>query len=97
MSRSKDGVKLDDILGSFSEQKHLKSGLKKVRAEQAWKEVMGPGVNHYTVSVSYRSECLHVILNSSVLREELSYGKQKIIGILNDHLGENTIKEIFLK
>lgn len=97
MSQSRDGKKLEDILGSFVEQKQLKTGLNKVRVEVAWKEVMGAGVNHYTTSISYRNKCLHVIISSSVLREELSYGKQKIISLLNEHLGDQLIEDLFLK
>ena len=38
---------------------------------------MGNGVNNYTVDVVLKRDVLHVILNSSVVREELSYGKEK--------------------
>ena len=43
------------------------------------KNLMGNGVNNYTHSVSLRRGTLFVELTSSVLREELSYGKLKII------------------
>ncbi len=97
MNQFRDGKKLEEILESFIEQKQLKSGLNKVRVESAWKEVMGSGVNHYTTSILYRKKCLHVVLSSSVLREELSYGKHKIIALLNEHLGDQLIEDVFLK
>mgnify|MGYP000874486221 CR=1 FL=1 len=97
MSRVRDGKKLEDILGTFVEQKQLKGGLDKVRVEEAWQNVMGAGVNHYTTNISFRNNCIHVTLSSSVLREELSYGKHKIITILNEHLGSQIIQDIFLK
>jgi hypothetical protein len=37
-----------------------------------------------------------VKLKSSVLREELSYGKEKIIKMMNEELGENLISKIML-
>jgi len=35
-------------------------------------------------------------LSSSVLREELSYGKEKIIEMMNDALGTQEIKKLLL-
>ncbi|MCB6098732.1 DUF721 domain-containing protein [Flavobacterium psychrophilum] len=40
-------------------------------------------VKNYTQSVSLRNTILYVEITSSVLREELSYGKHKIIKIKN--------------
>jgi hypothetical protein len=39
---------------------------------------------------------LVVNLKSSVLREELSYGKEKILKMMNDELGEPLISKIIL-
>jgi hypothetical protein len=36
-------------------------------------------------------------LSSSVLREELSYGKEKIIAMLNEAIGKNVIKKLVLR
>jgi hypothetical protein len=38
-----------------------------------------------------------VSLSSSTLREELSYGKEKIINLLNDALEKDAIKKIVLR
>jgi hypothetical protein len=38
-----------------------------------------------------------VQLSSSVLREELSYGKEKIINMLNEELGKTIIKKLILR
>jgi hypothetical protein len=37
-----------------------------------------------------------VKLNSSVLREELSYGKEKIIKIINEKMGSELITKLIL-
>jgi hypothetical protein len=37
-----------------------------------------------------------VNLKSSVLREELSYGKEKIITMINEELGEELVKKLML-
>jgi hypothetical protein len=38
-----------------------------------------------------------VQLSSSVLREELSYGKEKIIKMLNEELGKDIVKKLILR
>jgi hypothetical protein len=40
---------------------------------------------------------LYVALSSAVLREELSYGKDKIIKMINEELRKDVVKEIILR
>ena len=58
---------------------------------------MGNGVNNYTTDVKLERDTLYIQLSSSVLREELSYGKEKIIKMLNDELGKEIIKKLILR
>ena len=59
--------------------------------------MMGHGVNNYTTNVQLKGTTLYVQLSSSVLREELSYGNQKIISMLNESLGKELIKKLVLR
>jgi hypothetical protein len=58
---------------------------------------MGNNVNSYTNEIVLKKNTLYVNLNSSVLRQELSFGKQKIIDLLNKELGKTVIKKIVLR
>jgi len=58
---------------------------------------MGNGVNNYTTDIKLDRDVLYVSLSSSVLREELSYGKQKIIDMLNESVGKNVVKKLVLR
>jgi hypothetical protein len=42
-------------------------------------------------------DVLYVALSSSVLREELSYGKQKIVDMLNDAIGKKVVSKLVLR
>jgi hypothetical protein len=55
---------------------------------------MGQGVQSYTHHIELNGKTLIVNLKSSVLREELSYGKEKIIKMMNEELGEPLISKI---
>lgn len=96
MSKSTNNP-LGDILKEFIGSNRLEKGLHAVRAEDAWKAVMGEPIMKYTTGVKFERETLFVRISSSVLREELSYGNQKIINLLNEELGEDLIKKLVLR
>ena len=95
--RHNDQQKIDDLLKSFVKENKLEKGLDKVNVEAAWRDLMGKGVNNYTNSVKLHQDTLYVELSSSVLREELSYGKDKIVTMLNEALGKNLITKLILR
>ncbi len=69
----------------------------KIDVEQAWKNLMGNGVNSYTQEVILKGTTLYVKLSSAVLREELSYGKHKIIKMLNEELRKELYHRLVLR
>jgi hypothetical protein len=88
---------ISDVLQQFIQQNKLESGMDKIDVEQAWKSLMGNGVNSYTQEVILKGSTLYVKLTSAVLREELSYGKQKIITMINEELRKEIVKDIVLR
>ncbi len=88
---------IGDVLKQFIEVNKLQGGMDKIDVEDAWKSLMGNGVNSYTKEVVLKGTTLYVALTSAVLREELSYGKQKIIKMINDELGKEVIKDVILR
>ncbi len=86
-----------DALKEFVETNKLNKGLDAVNVKDAWAQMMGNGVNNYTTDIQLKGDVLYVQLSSSVLREELSYGSQKIIDMLNDNLGKELIKKLVLR
>ena len=95
--RHNEHQKISDLLKDFVEGNNLQEGLDKVDVRQAWIDLMGNGVNNYTTDVQLKGSTLYVQLSSSVLREELSYGKDKIISMLNEHLNKELISKIILR
>jgi hypothetical protein len=95
--RNNENLSISDALKEFVETNKLEHGLNKVNVADAWKHLMGNGVNHYTTAIQLERDTLYVQLSSSVLREELSYGKEKIINMLNENLGKTIIKKLVLR
>ncbi|WP_025741458.1 DUF721 domain-containing protein [Aquimarina pacifica] len=95
--RHQDEQSLQDILKNFVSDNNLQKGLDKVEVRDVWESIMGPAITKYTRNIRLERETLFVELTSSVLREELSYGKQKIIDNLNSELGKSLIKKLVLR
>lgn len=95
--RNNDHISISEALKEFVETNKLEKGLNKINVSDAWKKLMGNGINNYTTSIHLERETLYIQLSSSVLREELSYGKQKIINLLNEELGKEIIKKLILR
>ena len=94
--RNNDNQPLAAVISDFVATNNLQTGLDKVNVREAWAKLMGNGVNNYTTAVELKRDTLYVKLSSSVLREELSYGNQKIITMLNDAIGKTLIKKLVL-
>ena len=68
-----------------------------IDVKEAWRQLMGNGVNTYTKNVVLKGSTLYVELGSSVLRDELSHGKSKIIKMINEELGREVVKDVVLR
>jgi hypothetical protein len=86
-----------DVLKQIIQVNKLQPGMDQIDVKEAWKSLMGNGVNSYTKNVALRGSTLYVELTSSVLREELSHGKSKIIAMINEELQREVIKDVVLR
>ena len=95
--RLNDYNSVSDVLKQFIESNNLQKGMDKIDVRDAWKNLMGNGVNNYTCEIMLKGTTLYVELTSAVLREELSYGKEKIVKMINEEMGREIIKEVILR
>lgn len=94
--RENDSFSIQDLMQSFIKENNLSKGMQKIKVEETWGKMMGPGIASHTTSVKLQNKTLVIQLNSSVLREELSYGKEKIIKMMNEELGDEIISKLML-
>ena len=94
--RENDSFSVKDLMQSFIKENNLTKGMQKIKAEETWNKMMGPGVANHTSAVKLQNKTLIIQLTSSVLREELSYGKEKIIKMLNEEIGDEVISKLLL-
>ncbi len=95
--RKNEEMKLSDLLKSFVDENKLDKGLNQVKIKEVWNNQMGPAIEKYTTGIKLKNDVLYIQLSSSVLREELSYGKEKIIRIMNEEMGKDLISKLVLR
>ena len=94
--RTNDFISVKDALQEMLQQNKLQKGIDEVNVKEAWLVVMGNGVSSYTNSVEMKGDTLIIRLSSATLREELSYGKDKIIKMMNENIGKTIINKLKL-
>ena len=87
------GKVLDQIVNSEA----LKTGITNTRVKDLWFELLGSHMTNYTDKVLLKGNTVIVSLNNAALREELSYGKEKIRKMMNEELGSEVLKKIILR
>jgi len=95
--RQRKNNTMGEVLKGFIDANRLQKGLDKVSIQEAWHTVMGNAISKYTTNLSLERDVLYVQLSSSVLREELSYGKTKIISMINEKMGKEVITKLVLR
>lgn len=95
--RAHEEVALSDVLQNIIKGYRLDKKIDALDIVDSWKRVLGSGVSNYTLDVLFKKDTLYVKLSSAVLREELSYGKPKIISLLNEDIGKEIVKDIIFR
>ena len=91
-----NNMELKNLINTFLKKNKLEKGLLNLDVKKAWFELMNNGVANYTTDVSLRKKTLYIKLSSPALKEELSYGKEKLIKLINERLKENVVEKIIL-
>ncbi|CAN5374054.1 DUF721 domain-containing protein [soil metagenome] len=84
---------IDEMMRSF----RLQGKMDEMKLINGWEKVMGAVILKYTRKIHIENRILYVELSSAALREELSYGKTKMIKMLNDEAGGSVIDEVILR
>lgn len=95
--RDEDYRLLKDVVKDFVDKNRLQNGLDNVDINTLWRQELGQAIAKYTTQITLKKGTLYVDLSSSALRNELSYGKEKIISILNRAMQREVIKKLVLR
>ena len=88
---------IKQVIDALRKDKKLKKGLEKAQVKKMWRNLMSETIDKFTSDITYNNGVLTVYLTSSAMREELNRGKNKIVNLMNEELGEKIVKKIIFK
>ncbi len=93
--RNSNQTTLGEAISKLLKAYRLEAKMKELDIIAAWPELMGKAVANRTKSIQIKNKTLILQMDSSVMREELSHGKQIIIDRVNEKAGFELITDIW--
>ena len=85
---------IGDIITEALDRAGLSEQLAGQRICAIWPEVVGQGINRYTVKRYVDGRRLHVYITSGPLKNELSFNRASLVAALNKAVGSDVIDDI---
>ena len=89
--------KMDDAIQQFLDSSRLKGSIQALQIEEVWAQLMGKTIAKYTSNIKIINKTLFITTNVAPLKQELNYQKEKIIQLVNEKLGRQTIQEVVIQ
>ncbi len=86
-----------EALQLLTGDKRIHKGLTESAVKQQWKEIMGETIAKHTTAIYLKGTDLLLYFNSSIVKNEFIYNKEKAIKLINDALGYEAIKDLVIK
>jgi hypothetical protein len=81
----------------FLDKSRLNSGVKALQLTDTWEHLMGKTIARYTDKIEVINRTLFIHTRVAPLRQELMYQREKIVELVNESLGANTITEVVIR
>ncbi len=94
MKRGGDGESLGDVLKGLVKVYGLERKFNELDAVEAWEQIMGKAIASKTRKIIVHQKTMVLYIDSGVLKEELAYSKEKIITLINEHVGKEVINKV---
>lgn len=88
---------IGQIIEDLLRKEKLDVELDEHRASALWPQIVGDGINRYTVKRYVKNGVMTVHLSSASLANELMLGRSTLIARINEALGREVIREIIFK
>ncbi len=87
---------ISEILKTWKQTSKFKPMLIQQKIEAEWENWFGKIIDKNTEKLLVKENKLYIYLKSAPLKYELHLGRIKIMGIINEKLGENYFEEIII-
>lgn len=85
---------LKQLIGEMLRNAGMDKKYLELEVEQAYRELVGPVISRKTREVRLREKTLLLVLDSSVVREELSHQKTALIRAINERFGQVLVEAV---
>jgi len=96
-NRTSNEAPLKDVIDRLLKVYKLEGKMKEIEVLNAWPEMMGIAIANRTREIYIKNGILFLTLDSAVIRDELSQGKQVIILRVNEKAGMELIRDVWFK
>ncbi len=97
MMRDTNDEPIKNVLKQFMDGYNHKPKVLKAKIVSSWESLMGKTIDSYTKDIQVHNQKMYIYIDSSPLRQELSYAKDKIKKLVNEELGEEYIKQVIIR
>ena len=88
---------IGQIINDVLRKENLDVALNEHRACALWPQIVGDGINRYTIKRYVKDGVMTVHLSSASLANELMLNRERIIANINKAIGRDIIREIIFK
>ncbi len=97
IDKNKHNFTISEALDQFMNKKSIQKGLKESIIKEKWPQIMGNTISKHTTLLYVKDDTLFLYFNSSIVKNECNFNKDKIIGLVNESAGYEIIKEVVIK
>lgn len=97
MFKKSNEYTLKEAIEEMMKTYRLEGKVNEMKLLNGWEKIMGPAIAKYTRKIYIESRVLYVELNSAALRQELSFGRSKMVKLLNEEAGASVIDDVILR
>ena len=94
MKRDKEITPLSAAIDKLLKAYRISDKMDEISLEKEWRELMGDAIANKTTKIELRKKVLFIQLDSSVLRHELNFAKDKLKESLNKKMKRRVVDEI---
>lgn len=94
MRRNDNQQSLGDAIKHMISDLGMEEKILSVQVEEVFMEMMGIYIMNYVENTLVKKQILYVKIKSPELRNELQYGKSKIIAHVNEQIGKDYLKDV---
>lgn len=91
-------IKLGDAINQLFKQEKLDVKMSRFAVKNGWDEIAGKMIANHTTSISFdEQKNMYLQLDSSVVKNEVMYGKDDLVKKINTFCGYELIKNLIIK